>query len=108
MNRLHTIHATVSLEVGLPANLRLDIYNTNLDTMVSIYDKTIYVKLQGLDSDEAIEANNGVAKAVFTDPLSTYGDVEFIVNMFYEKSGDTYIPVKLADKDVEVRHLEPA
>jgi len=103
------MHAIVSIERAKPIlNLRLDVYNHSPDTMTYTYDKTIDVKLQTLDSDEAIEANDGVGKAAFIDPLSTYGDVEFIVPMIYEKNGDTYIPVKLADKDVEVRQLQPA
>jgi len=105
---MNTIHAVVSLERAVPVNMRLAVYNVNLDTMTYIYDKTIDVKIQDLDSDEYIEANKGVGKAVFIDPLSTYGDVEYIVNMMYEKNGDMYIPVKLADKDVEVRRLQPA
>lgn len=105
---MNTIHAVVSLERSVPVNMRLAVYNVNLDTMTYIYDKTIDVKLQDLDSGESIETNNGIGNAVFIDPLSTYGDVEYIVNMMYEKSGDMYVPVKLADKDVEVRHLEPA
>lgn len=99
---MRAIHANIDQERALPTSLRLGIYNVDVDTMTYTYDKTIDVKFQLRDSDEDIEAGNGVAKAVFTDPLSTYGDVEFIVNMFYEKSGDTYIPVKLADKEVEI------
>lgn len=102
------IAASIDLERRLPTSLRLRVYRLGLDETYYHYFTHIDVKLHCLDSDDSIENNDGVGKAVFIDPLSTYGDVEYVVNMLYEKRGDTYVPVKLADKEVEVRHLEPA